>query len=316
MKTAALAWLTATATVLLGSASLIAAETKGLEKGKKYLIIHADDAGMCHSHNVATFDAMEKGAVSSASIMVPCPWFKEAAKYARQHPEKDFGVHTTLTCEWDNYRWGPVASRDKVPSLVDEEGYLWDNVPLVAKHAKAEEVEIELRAQIDRAKQFGVPVTHIDTHMGGVLARPDIAQVYIKLGLEYDIPILFLRDAKQLAEESPALAGQVAQVVKNLEAKGLPILDQMAQFYGGDTLQERYTNYLTCLRNLKPGVTQLIIHCGYANDELRAITSSAQRRDGDRVIFTDPKVTEEIKKLGIEVITWKQFRQMAADSPK
>jgi predicted glycoside hydrolase/deacetylase ChbG (UPF0249 family) len=311
MMKAAMVWLLAMGAVVLGSASVLAAETKGLEKGKKYLIIHADDAGMCHSENVATFDAMEKGVVSSASIMAPCPWFKEAAEYARKHPEKDFGVHITLTSEWDNYRWGPVASKDKVPSLVDKEGYLWDNVALVAKNAKADEVEIEIRAQIERCKQFGVPVTHLDTHMGSVLARPEIAQVYIKLGLEYSIPILFIRDPKQIAEESPEIAKAVGMAVKLLESQGLPVLDNLEQYYGGDTLEERWKNYNTCLDGLKPGVTQLIIHCGYDNEELQGITGSFKGRDGDRQIFTDPKMAEKLKALDIQVITWKQFREMA-----
>ncbi len=316
MKKTTLVVLAATAALLYGSVSQAATEGKGLEPGKKYLIIHADDAGMCHSENMGTFDSMEKGIVSSASIMVPCPWFKEAAEYARNHPEKDFGVHTTLNCEWKDYRWGPVAPRDKVPSLVDEEGYLWGSTEKLAKHAKVDEVEIELRAQIDRAKQFGVPVTHLDTHMGGVIARPDIAQVYIKLGLEYDVPILFIRDPKQLAEENPAIAKYVNGAVKQLESQGLPVLDNLAQYYGGDTLEERYDNYRKCLADLKPGVTQLIIHCGYDDEELRAVTSSANRRNLDRVIFMDPKMIREIKNLGIEVITWKQFRDMAGKKAK
>ncbi len=310
MKNIALVWPTAAVILLLGSASFLHAEGKKLEKGKKYLIIHADDAGMCHSENKATFDAMQNGIVSSASIMVPCPWFKEAAEFARKHPELDFGVHTTLNSEWKNYRWGPVAPKDKVPSLVDEEGYLWDNVELLAKHAKAAEVEIELRAQIDRAKEFGVPITHIDTHMGGVIARPDITQIYLKLGIEYKIPILFIRDPKEITKENPALAMLVGAAINLLESQGLPVLDALEQ-YGNGNMEESRRTYEEVLSGLKPGVTQLIVHCGYANDELRAITGSAQARDNDRAIFTDPKMIEAIKKMGIEVITWKQFQAMA-----
>lgn len=286
-------------------------------KATRYLIIHGDDAGMSHSANTGTIDAMENGIVSSASIMVPCPWFVEIAEYARSHPQRDFGIHLTLTCEWKNYRWGPVASRDKVPSLLDKQGYLWSSTPEVAQHVKADEAELELRAQIDRAKQFGVPITHLDTHMGSVVSRPDLLEIYVKLGIEYDLPVLFLRSMDdRLAQEYPALAERGKALLRLLEQHDLPLLDHMAQFYGQQPGQSRREVYLNGLRALKPGFSQLIIHCGVDNAELRAITSSAARRDEDRRIFSDPEVIRFIKQQGIQVVSWKQLRELQAkDTP-
>ena len=275
----------------------------------RYLIVHADDAGMSHSVNAATQAALESGVVTSASIMVPCPWFKEIAVYAKAHPQYDYGIHLTLNSEWDVYRWGPVASRDRVPSLVDPTGCLWDNVGQVAMHAIAEEVKIELKAQIDRALDFGVPLSHLDTHMGTVLCRPDLVDVYVDLAVEYNLPILFFkRMPPGLEKEYAALAAQFEKSVSKLKQHKLPLLDNLLQFYGGNIPEKRKQLYFDELAKIGPGVTQLIIHCGYDNEELRAITDSSARRDQDRAIFTDPATRAYLREQKIELISWKQFR--------
>ncbi|WP_336514804.1 polysaccharide deacetylase family protein [Pollutibacter soli] len=173
-------------------------ERLGYPKETKLLIIHADDMGVSHSENMATIHTMERGVVSSASITVPCPGFPEAAEYAKSHPEADLGLHRTLTSEWKNYMWGPVASSDQVRSLIDDHGYFYNKTGDVMKNGKAVEVEKELRAQIERVIRFGINPTHFDSHMASGVSTPEILKVYIKLGREFKVPILLSREVGKL----------------------------------------------------------------------------------------------------------------------
>jgi chitin disaccharide deacetylase len=293
----------------LGTIAAISQAVGVEEDGKRYVIIHADDAGMSHSVNRATIAAMEQGIVSSASIMVPCPWFKEIAAYAKAHPERDFGLHLTLNSEWDNYRWGPVAGKDKVASLVDKEGYLWDSVEEVAANAKTADVEFELEAQVQRALDFGVPVTHLDTHMGALVSRPDLVEAYVNIGVKFNVPVFFLRN---LGNEVPneQVRARSQPLIAKLEKHNLPVLDYLTQLYTDGGFDDKRAEYLNAIATSKPGIQYLILHCGYDDSELQAITASSKRRDIDRRVFTDRDFIEAVKKTGVEVVTWKQVREM------
>jgi predicted glycoside hydrolase/deacetylase ChbG (UPF0249 family) len=184
-------------------------------------------------------------------------------------------------------------------------------VQLVAQHAKADEVRTELRAQVNRAKQFGVPLSHLDTHMGALVSRPDLLEVYVQLGIEFNLPVLFLREVDvATALAYPTLAAGRGKLLPLLDQAKLPCVDRLLQFYDGTSHEQRRAKYIDALRKLKPGVTQLIIHCGFDNEELRAITNSTPRRDGDRRIFTEPEIRDLLRELDVELISWKQLREM------
>jgi predicted glycoside hydrolase/deacetylase ChbG (UPF0249 family) len=282
-------------------------------KGARYLIIHADDAGLCSSVNRATIEAMERGLVSSVSMMVPCPAFEEFAEYAREHPEGDYGIHLTLNAEFKSHRWGPVLPADQVPGLVDPQGYLWAEEKQTAANAKADEVERELSAQIDRALALKVPISHLDSHMGTVFVRPDLTEVYVNLGIKYKLPVLFLRsaDAFRMFSVFRGNDRSVRQINEKLAKERLPVLESLAMHYVQDTQAQRFNQYQRVIRGLPAGVSELIVHCGYADSELYAVTGSAGMRDADRRVLLDPRMKTHIDSQRVRIINWKQFREMA-----
>lgn len=285
------------------------AQRLGWDAADVVLILHIDDAGMSHSSNMGVVEATEKGVANSFSIMMPCSWVPEMARYIREHPGLDSGLHLTLTSEWKLYRWGPLAGKRQVPGLVDSEGCLWPSVEQVAKSATPDEVERELRAQIERAELLGIPITHLDSHMGTLFARPDYFERYAKLGIEKRIPIMIVApNAPHLAPQERQTAALLAEWAEKVWKAGLPVLDDLhTEFtsYKGDKSER----LIGLLRELKPGVTQILFHASRPTEEFPLITGSSAARRADLEALLDPRVKREIQERGIILTTWKELQQ-------
>jgi predicted glycoside hydrolase/deacetylase ChbG (UPF0249 family) len=284
--------------------TLTVAERLGYPKNTKLLIIHGDDVGVSHSQNAATIKALEEGSVNSGSIMVPCPWFPEIADYVRKHPDVDLGLHLTLTSEWKLYKWGPVSDTKEVSSLVDAEGFFYDNVLDLIKHAKVEEVEKELRAQVDRSIAFGIDPTHLDAHMGAAFSNPDYLKAYIKLSRDYKVPVLlnheafkvmFNIDLNTLINDEDVVADAILMATEEDFKNG------MKNFYPG------------VIKSIQPGLNVLLLHAAYDNEEMQAVTIEhpafgAAWRQADFDFFTSAECKKLLKENKIQLVTWKEIR--------
>src|SRR6202020_276316 len=280
-------------------------ERLGYPPGTKLIIVHADDLGETHSVNAAAIKALQGGTINSASLMVPCPWVPEIADYAKSHPDADFGLHLTLTSERVYYRWGPVAPADKMPSLVDQNGYFhheWKE----GEHINAKEVEVELRAQIERALAMGVRPTHLDSHQYRLIMNgKELFDTMLRVAHEYKLPVFVTRDwfgDHPYLQASLAPSDVVLDHTVTIEPKIPP--EKWAGFY------------LTALQNLKPGVTEFVIHPGFDDDELRAATrerstwgSAWRQRDYD--FFTSDQFREILAQQKIKLITWRELARAA-----
>jgi predicted glycoside hydrolase/deacetylase ChbG (UPF0249 family) len=279
------------------------AEKLGYAKDAKLLIIHADDLGLSHTENTASIKAIDSGAVTSGSIMMPTPWVTEIASYAKKHNNThDLGLHLVLTSEWKNYRWRPVAPKEKVASLVDADGYFYKDCQATAK---AEEVAAELRAQIEMAYAMGITPTHLDSHMGCLFwTSQEIFKVYVQLAHEYQLPCLVDKSFAALFDSTEAFntflnSQEVAVVV-----------DTNLTISPEDYQKGTAAYYTKVLQSLQPGLTQILIHTAYDSDEMQAITTEhpdwgAAWRQADFDFFTSEACLALLQKENIKLVTWR-----------
>jgi len=273
------------------------AQKLGYPANARLLILHADDLGMAHSVNAASLEALDKGAISSASFMIPTPWISEVAEYARAHPDADLGIHLTITSEWDTYRWGSVLSKEQVPSLLDSSGTLARDGSIIEKRAKPAEVEMELRAQLDRARALGIRTTHADSHMAILFATSELFAVYVKVARDYRIPFMAQSGDPRLSPVDAAV-------------------DTIIQAYPDITAEKWKQFYLDAIRNLKPGVSEIIVHLGHDDAELKAVMVNhdpwgAAWRQRDYDVVMSPEFKKALKDNNIILVKWKDLYRAA-----
>ncbi|MBC8873765.1 MAG: polysaccharide deacetylase family protein [Planctomycetes bacterium] len=251
------------------------------------LIVRADDIGSSHAANVACIQSCREGIARSLEVMVPAPWFNEAEKMLCDNPKLDVGVHLTLTSEWENMKWGPVT---EAPSLVDDRGHFYPttsqrrdspaNTGFLQAGAKLDEVESELRAQIELALEKLPNVTHLTCHMGTASATTELRALVEKLADEYRLPL------------------------------GVDRAQRAGRFGGKDTTAEqKEQNLVRILEDLKPGLWLIIEHPGLDTPEMRAIghrgyEDVAEDRQGVTRAFTSPRVKEVIRRRGIRLVSY------------
>lgn len=286
----------------------------------KYLIVNADDYGMCHAANEAVAELFEGGWLKSSTIMMPCPTAQEAVKFSIDHPEYAIGVHLTLTSEWGEYRWKPLTDGK---SLVDEDGFMWHESDQVEKNATYEDIETEVRAQIDLAHSMGMKPSHIDNHMGSLYGhytgRLGLSKLALRVCGDYGYAYrLYTAADKRICPKGTPyfLYAAVPLLSKKWGKKyGVVIPDYLLFPDWNDEMRQSYEKYREMILNTwvdipENGVTETFIHPSVECDELKSITGRWQDRVWEYQLMKDPYTHQFLKEHGVQLINYRQLIAM------
>ena len=277
------------------------AEKLGFSKDDKLLIIHADDIGLSNSVNKASFKALKNGYVSSGSIMMPCDYISDVGQFAIENPSIDLGLHLTVTSEWRDYKWNGVLQPNKTPSLINKKGELFKNKKKFVLNADPLELKSELQAQVDLSKSIGIKPTHIDSHEGALFYDENLFKIYLEIGEENKLPVFV---PKMVA----------VHFDKNFpKPKNVVVIENFYMAKKGLEYDKWETFYLDILNNLNPGLSQLIVHLGYDDDEMKSISVDhpdfgSKWRNLDYNIVSSDNFQEALKRNNIQLVSWKEIQ--------
>jgi len=269
------------------------AERLGYAPDAKLVIVNCDDLGSTYAANVGSYEALREGVATSASLMVPCPWARDAA--ARYRGE-DVGVHLTLNAEYDLYRWGPITH---APSLLDGDGGFPRTLEDVWDHADLDEVRRELRAQVERAIYWGFDVSHLDSHMGTLQLKPEFFDVYLELAVEFGLPL------RLSGSSSERVVGFPFRALAADEGVVFPDHFVYVRGVGSRRVIER------ALADLRPGVTELYVHPAVDTHELRALAPDWPGRVDDHDLVTGHTTLRALaERAGATFIGYRGLREL------
>ena len=303
------------------------AERLGFDKDAKLLIIHADDIGIAHSINIASFDAYKNNGINSGSVMMISPWVKEVVEFHKDYPQYDIGVHLTLTAEWKNYKWGGLSSSNEIQSLLNDDNEFYDNTRDVNINADPEEVRKELQAQIDYARSLGINPSHIDSHMGAIAVNKDIWRVYIEVGHKNKLVSMAIKSRiSSLFDEDfpvPDFIVPVNDMYMLYPEADRTSLESIAGEDVANTLivndvykyDDFFKLYSSKVESLSSGLNVFLLHLGYDNEELRAVTVDHPEygslwRQLDYDVFNSKEFKKVLKDNDIKLVTWGDIKKV------
>jgi predicted glycoside hydrolase/deacetylase ChbG (UPF0249 family) len=278
-------------------------EILGFDSTDKLLIIHADDLGLCESVNSATFESFENEAISSASVMMTTKEISEVSEFSSKNQNYDLGIHLTVTSEWKYHKWGGILNNKDISSILNKKNHLYWNKRKFTKNGKLNEIRKELQAQVDLGRSMGLNPSHIDSHEGALFFDPDIFKLYLDLAKENNLLAFVPIEASVHFDENFK------------KPKHAIIIDQFHMLPEGIEIDKIKNYYFDVIENLKPGLSQIIIHLGKDEKELREITIDHPNfdyrwRQLDFDVFNSPEFKQHIKKHNIKIINWKDLKKL------
>jgi chitin disaccharide deacetylase len=271
---------------------------------ERFLILNADDFGMCHSTNEAINTLFTEGAITSASLMMTCPWTLEAIHLIKKNPSMDVGIHLTHTSEWNVYKWGPLSSN--MNTLVDKNGYFPADTDTALNQADPDQLREEAIAQIEFALKSGLDPTNIDNHMGSM---HHVMDILLDLCERYQLPLRYAKQGHSFRTQA-----NHEEIIAHADKKGIQLPDhiEMLPFFAPEGKEPAYQitkeAAINCIHSLKPGVTELVFHPSLDTSELKGITETWPMRRFEFDIFRDEEIQELLRSENIQLIQWRDLR--------